>query len=134
MSGAADEQSVAPPQPAPWRLLLVGGILAALYVAIAWLGDDVESSPGWIAGAVAVGALVGAATARFVPRTPARARPTPTRAAVRATMTGLTGSALILAQSLSADGVRWMTLGGIALAVGAATRGWLTDRRSRHQP
>ncbi|RYU14340.1 hypothetical protein [Nocardioides iriomotensis] len=52
------------------------------------------------------------------------------KSSARSYVAGLVGSALILAQALSAGAMEWMLLGGVALMVGGAARAWV---RARHQ-
>jgi hypothetical protein len=50
------------------------------------------------------------------------------RSAARSYLAGLVGVSLILAQSLSSTGFEWLTLGGVALMVGAAGHAWVMAR------
>ena len=93
------------------------------------VGDEVPEVPGWrILGIV--GMLVALYVVLVAVDDSGRGRHKPSASAARWAVVGLAGVGLILAQTLSGSGMRWLLLGGIAFLTAGATRAWLVQSRA----
>ncbi len=127
------------PVPVPWwRYLLTSALMAAFYFGVRAVAAAPQTHPAFLGPAVvlggAVGLLVGWREAAVLSSSAptgdrrSRSRRAISKSAARSYFAGLVGIALILAQSLSSAGVEWLTLGGVALMVGAAGHAWVMAR------
>ena len=120
------------PEVPAWRLFLITGMLVAIYLALVAV-DGSGFRPLLLGAALVVGGVAGLVAAAVEPRLPARrrrGRRKPSASAARSAVVGLTGVALILAQTLSGSGMRWLLLGGIAFLAAGATRAWIVQSRA----
>lgn len=118
---------------APVSLVLIAAMFVGIYLAMASLLPQSEFRPWLLASALLGGLVVGVGVARLTPsRTRAAREPkghSRSAGAARATLIGLSGLGLILAQHLSVSGLEWLTIGGGALATGGAGHAWVKRRR-----
>ena len=118
---------------APWGFLVMAAMFVGINLAAAAVLPQVEARPGLLVAALLGGPVAGAVVAGLVPSrtgTEGKQRSPGAVGAARATLLGLAGLGLILAQSISVAGLVWLTIGGTALAAGAAGHAWAKKRRT----
>ena len=123
------------PETAAWRLFLITGMLVALYLALVAV-DGSGLQPLLLGAALVGGGVAGLVVAALEPRFRVRrrrGRRKPSASAARSAVVGLTGIGLILAQTLSGSGMRWLTLGAIAFLTAGATRAWVVQSRAARE-
>ena len=123
------------PEVPAWRILGIVGMLVALYVVLVAV-DDSGFRPLLMGAALVGGGVAGWVAAAVEPRLPVRrrrGRRKPSASAARSAVVGLTGVGLILAQTLSESGMRWLALGGIAFLTAGATRAWIVQSRAARE-